>query len=54
MVHNMLVVRSEDVLQVDFAVVSHMPIVVNKIIRPIAACVVPHMLFSLSFAQEGE
>lgn len=40
--------------QVDFDVVSHMAIVVNKIITPIAACVVPHMPLSLSFAQEGE
>lgn len=51
----MHVLRSKDVSQVYFDVVSHMAIVVNKIIRPIAACVVPHMRFSpLSFAQEGE
>lgn len=41
----MHVLRSKDVSQVYFDVVSHMAIVVNKIIRPIAACVVPHMLF---------
>lgn len=55
MVRNMHVLRSKDVSQVYFDVVSHMVIVVNKIIRPIAAGVVPHMLFStVSFAQEGE
>lgn len=40
----MHVLRSKDVSQVYFDVVSHMAIVVNKIIRPIAASVVPHML----------
>lgn len=50
----MHVLCSKDVSQLYFDVVSHMLIVVNKIIRPIATCVVPQMLLSLSFAQEGE